>query len=62
MKDQNLDEVFVESPCIDRCGLDDNGICLGCFRSLDEINRWSHCSAEERMDILRNISQRQKQR
>ena len=31
----------VPSPCVRRCCLTDDDICLGCFRSLEEILRWS---------------------
>ncbi len=58
----NDSENFMQSPCIDQCCLDDGGICLGCFRSLDEITRWNSSSNAERMDILRNISKRQNDR
>ena len=51
-------EIFVESPCMDNCCLDDDDICLGCFRSLEEIKRWSNASNQERLVMLRNASQR----
>lgn len=31
----------VESPCVRNCCLDDSDICVGCYRSLVEITRWS---------------------
>ena len=30
----------VKSPCIRNCCLDENDICLGCFRSVEEITSW----------------------
>jgi len=40
------------SPCQKKCCLDDNDICLGCFRSLDEITRWVKANTEERLEII----------
>jgi uncharacterized protein len=30
----------VMSPCVRNCCLNEQDICLGCFRSLDEIKQW----------------------
>jgi len=46
-------------PCVRKCCLDDNNICLGCFRSLDEIVQWHVASNHERIVILQNARQRQ---
>ena len=33
----------IDSPCIDICTIDPNsGECLGCGRTLDEINNWTN--------------------
>jgi len=55
-------DVLIESPCIDRCCLDDDDICLGCFRSLDEIKRWSYANSTERVVILRKAKLRQSEK
>jgi predicted Fe-S protein YdhL (DUF1289 family) len=34
------------------CTLDDDDICLGCFRSIDEICAWGGASNERRLEIL----------
>ena len=44
----------VESPCIGNCCLDDSLICLGCFRSLDEIKEWGVADQGRRLVILKN--------
>jgi len=51
---------IVESPCIRNCCLSENDICLGCFRSLEEITRWNEADNQERINILKNAGQRQK--
>ncbi|MDD2760646.1 MAG: DUF1289 domain-containing protein [Methylomonas sp.] len=48
----------IPSPCIRNCCLNDNNICQGCFRSLDEICGWSQANTETRQRILVNVEQR----
>ncbi|WP_084429321.1 DUF1289 domain-containing protein [Aliagarivorans marinus] len=52
----------VESPCVRNCCLDEQDICLGCFRSIDEIVGWSASSADEKRAVLINCAQRRAQR
>jgi predicted Fe-S protein YdhL (DUF1289 family) len=52
----------VPSPCIRNCCLDDEDICLGCFRSLEEIIVWGTIDAIEKRRILEIIAQRRKER
>jgi hypothetical protein len=42
----------VPSPCVRNCCLDENDICLGCYRSLSEILRWSEATEADRSEIL----------
>lgn len=44
--------VRVESPCIRKCTLGDDDICVGCFRSLDEICAWGGASNNQRREML----------
>lgn len=46
-----LDDV-VPSPCVRACTLDDDDVCVGCGRSLDEIKVWSGADAPARRRIL----------
>ncbi len=47
------------SPCIDVCQIDKrNGLCTGCFRSLDEIAAWSGATNDERLGILAAVERR----
>ena len=48
----------VKSPCIRQCCLNDEDICLGCFRLLDEITNWSYCSESDKQAILNHAAQR----
>jgi uncharacterized protein len=55
-------EVPLESPCVDNCCLDDDEICLGCFRSLDEIKQWNGATNPQRLAVLRNCSRRRQEK
>ncbi|UXD87390.1 DUF1289 domain-containing protein [Thalassolituus hydrocarboniclasticus] len=46
------------SPCTRNCCLNDQDICMGCYRSLSEILIWQASSAEEKQKILRNCAER----
>lgn len=39
------------SPCVRNCTLDDEHVCLGCGRTIDEIMEWSVASEERRREI-----------
>jgi predicted Fe-S protein YdhL (DUF1289 family) len=47
-----------ESPCTDRCQLDD-GICLGCGRTVAEITSWQRLSESERARVIDAIADRE---
>lgn len=41
---------LTDSPCVRNCCLDDD-LCLGCFRSIDEIIAWRNYSNEEKQQV-----------
>lgn len=41
----------VITPCVGLCDLDENDICIGCYRSASEISDWMHKSEDEKIDI-----------
>ncbi|HEY9199111.1 MAG TPA: DUF1289 domain-containing protein [Gammaproteobacteria bacterium] len=57
-----MTETPVASPCVRNCCLDDQDICLGCHRSVDEIIAWGPASNAERRAILERARQRAEQR
>ncbi len=47
----------VPSPCIDVCRLDGDGrLCVGCYRTVDEIRRWKGASNAEKRAIRRAVA------
>ncbi len=50
----------VPHPCVRNCCLDEADICMGCFRSLEEILAWHQASESEKQNILRRCAERKK--
>jgi len=50
----------VKSPCISVCAMDDlSGLCLGCYRTLDEIKDWWDMTPEQQKNLLVELEARQ---
>ena len=53
----------VPSPCISVCVLDaDGALCLGCFRTLDEIASWSLLDDDAKRRVLAALPERRASR
>jgi len=46
------------SPCISVCVLDDDDICMGCYRSASEITDWFMATNEQKREVLRRARER----
>ena len=58
MSEQKL-TVEPVSPCIKVCQLDHaSGLCVGCKRTMTEIAQWAYYDAEQKLKILRDLSNR----
>lgn len=49
---------MVTSPCINICRLDDNKICVGCNRTIEEITAWTKYTDKEKLEVLGKINDR----
>lgn len=47
-----------ESPCVKVCVIDDDGLCVGCARTLDEIAGWAAWTAGQRSAVMRSLPAR----
>ena len=54
---QTMNSAFraVLSPCIGVCMLDDEGLCMGCYRSSGEIARWLQMGDDERLHLMETV-------
>jgi len=49
---------MIDSPCVRSCCLDQDDVCLGCFRSLQEILQWGAATEQRQREIVEQASQR----
>ena len=50
----------IQSPCIGVCTVDDStGMCLGCYRTIDEIKGWWDMNPKDQKNLLIAIEERQ---
>ena len=43
---------LVASPCVSICALDGDNVCIGCFRSGQEISLWGRLTPEQQREVL----------
>jgi predicted Fe-S protein YdhL (DUF1289 family) len=55
MRNRRPDVGQVPSPCVKVCRLDDDGFCIGCKRSTDEIRDWMIMSEYEQKKLLHEL-------
>jgi predicted Fe-S protein YdhL (DUF1289 family) len=53
-----MSDATPKSPCISICVLDDDDICMGCYRSAEEITDWFMASDEQKNEVLRKARER----
>jgi len=47
------------SPCNEVCQMDAEwGVCVGCYRTIDEIVTWSKLSDPEKIEVLAQVKRR----
>lgn len=51
----------VPSPCISVCRLDEQKVCTGCHRHVEDIREWRAATDERRREIVREAEQRRAQ-
>ncbi|WP_435236887.1 DUF1289 domain-containing protein [Psychromonas sp. PT13] len=54
--------VKTESPCVRSCCLDGNDVCLGCYRTLNEILNWVKSPEQDKQLIISNCEFRKRER
>ena len=52
----------VPSPCVRLCTLGDDDICVGCYRSIEEIMQWTRLDNSQKQDVLNRCDSRRKDR
>ncbi len=50
---------MVKSPCVAICALDNNDVCIGCYRSGEEITAWGELDNEQKREVLKKVAVRE---
>lgn len=48
----------IKSPCQLICTYDSDNVCVGCFRSTEEVTNWDNYTDDEKKQVLENIAKR----
>ena len=48
----------VLSPCVGVCALNENDVCIGCYRSGNEIREWNGYSNQDKQEVLTSCDKR----
>ncbi len=55
-----MDRTPIKTPCVKVCFVDPKaGVCLGCFRTMEELGRWTRYSDAERDAIMQALPERE---
>lgn len=52
----------IKSPCQLICTYDSDKICVGCFRSLEEVAKWDSYSEDQKKEVIDNTHKRRAER
>lgn len=55
-----MNEQTVKSPCVSVCALDGEDICVGCYRSGEEITLWTGLDNAGKREVIRRAAERAK--
>jgi predicted Fe-S protein YdhL (DUF1289 family) len=56
----NEQEIEIDSPCVGVCSMDETtGFCLGCYRTLEEIQGWWDLSNAEKKTVIEATAKRE---
>ncbi|MEC8909038.1 MAG: DUF1289 domain-containing protein [Pseudomonadota bacterium] len=58
MTDTN--EAPLRSPCVSICALDENNVCLGCYRTGQEITDWGSMTNDQRREVMQLVGERER--
>lgn len=59
MTDEVWKRAEVESPCVKLCVIHaESRLCMGCYRTIDEITAWSGMSPEARRTVMAELPAR----
>ena len=52
----------IKSPCTDKCKYDEDKVCMGCHRTMNEIVNWLDFSDDKKTEIIRRVEKKMKKK
>ena len=49
---------IVKSPCVSVCYVNDDELCEGCFRTIEEISDWTGYDNKTKQDVIKQCNKR----
>ncbi len=59
-EDGEKKERNVPSPCISVCALNEDDVCTGCYRNVQEIREWRDLTNPQRREVINRALEREK--
>lgn len=57
-----MSEQDIQSPCIGVCSMDDlTGLCLGCYRTIEEIQGWWDMDSDAKKAVIHQSQVRERE-
>ena len=53
------DQNEISSPCVSICALNENDVCVGCYRTGDELTRWRGMNNTEKLATIELAKERE---
>jgi len=53
--------IDIDKPCIKKCCLNEDDVCLGCFRTFDDMVQWHKSNIEEKTKMLKMAKERKRE-
>ena len=50
----------LKTPCIKLCKLNEENVCVGCYRSIEEITNWRNLSLKEQKQVMETTKKRKR--
>lgn len=60
LEENKQQEKPLKSPCVSVCALDEDDVCVGCYRTGNEISHWGGMNNDERREVLARSVERAK--
>lgn len=52
----------IKSPCQLICTYDEDMVCVGCYRSAEEVSNWDNYTDEQKLRVLETITRRREEK